>query len=139
MAQDIVSKGKNVATPDAFSDLDLFFVAHPVTGDVSRKLDTDAVKRSVKNIVLTNFYERPFKPSFGGGLRSLLFELNTDRGLVRARSLLKENIELFESRVHRVYCNFYETDANAITIVINYSIKNGRPNQELEFTVNRTR
>ena len=139
MAQDLVSKGKVVATPDAYSDLDLFFAAHPITGDVSRKLDTDAVKRSVKNIVLTNFYERPFKPNLAGGVRNLLFELDTNRGLARAQRVLKSAIETFEPRVTGVQCDFFLTDANEMTIVINYRIKNGKPNQELEFTIRRTR
>ena len=73
---DLISKAKVVTSPDVYSDLNLLFTAHPITKDVTRLLDADAVKRSVKNIVLTNYYERPFKPAFGGGIRNLLFELD---------------------------------------------------------------
>jgi hypothetical protein len=48
---DIVSKAKVVTSPDVYSDLNLLFTAHPITKDVTRLLDADAVKRSVKNIV----------------------------------------------------------------------------------------
>ena len=139
MAQDIVSKAKVVATPDAYSDLDLFFTAHPITGDVTRKLDTDAIKRSVKNIVLTNYYERPFKPSLAGGVRNLLFELDTDARLSRARRNLQNTLSTLEPRITDVQCDFFKTDNNAMQVVIHYKIRNGMPNQEVEFTVRRTR
>jgi phage baseplate assembly protein W len=139
MAQDLVSRGKNVASPDVYSDLDLLFIAHPITGDVSRKLDTDAIKRAVKNIVLTNYYERPFKPSLAGGVRNLLFELDTDARLSRAKKQLTKTLQLLEPRITRVRCDFFKSGANGMTIIINYTIKNGMPNQEVEFTVRRTR
>ncbi len=62
---------------ELFSDLNLAFTAHPVTGAVTRKTDRDAVRQSVKSLVLTNFYERPFKPDIGCSLRNYLFELWT--------------------------------------------------------------
>ena len=85
MVDYVVNKGKNVAIKEAYKDLDLFFTAHPITGDVATKSDSDAVRRAVRNIVLTNYYERPFKPSLGGNVRGLLFELDTDRQVRRAR------------------------------------------------------
>ena len=60
MVDYVVNKSKNVAIKEAYKDLDINFLAHPITGDVTTKTDSDAVKRAVKNIVLTNYYERPF-------------------------------------------------------------------------------
>jgi len=57
-----------------YKDLDLAFTANPLTGDVSKKLDVNAVKQSIKILMLTNFYERPFAPQKGANLRGLLFE-----------------------------------------------------------------
>ena len=57
-----------------FKDIDLDFGRHPVTNDVSVVEDAIAIKRSVRNLVLTNFYERPFHPELGCGIRGLLFE-----------------------------------------------------------------
>ena len=58
-----------------WSDLDLNFTRHPVTNDIVRKLDVESIKRSVKNLILTNKYERLFHPEIGSGITSLLFEL----------------------------------------------------------------
>jgi phage baseplate assembly protein W len=136
---DLISKAKTVTSPDVYSDLDIIFTAHPITKDVTRLLDSDAIKRSVKNIVLTNYYERPFKPSLGGGIRNLLFQLDTDRRLFRARRQLKTTIETFEPRVSNVVVQFSKIDTNELQITINYTIISGMPNQQVEFTVRRTR
>jgi len=138
MVDYVKTNSKNVAIKSAYQDLDLLFTAHPLTGDVATKKDSDAVRRSVRNIVMTNYYERPFKPSLGGNIRGLLFELDTDRKLNRAKKRLAEAIQDFEPRVENVRCKFDTTD-NRLDVVVFYNIKNGLSNQELQFTVNRTR
>ena len=71
MARDYTKpNSKTVAIPDLYSDLDITFERHPVTNDVVLKKDSDAIKRSLKNILLTNDFERPFKPNFGANLRA---------------------------------------------------------------------
>jgi len=57
-----------------YTDLDLNFEAHPVTGDIVKKKDISAVIGSVYNILQTAFYERPFRPHMGGNLKKILFE-----------------------------------------------------------------
>ena len=57
-----------------YSDLDLDFTRNPVTSDVVGLSDVDAVKRSVKNLIQTNHYERAFHPEIGSDVRALLFE-----------------------------------------------------------------
>ena len=57
-----------------YSDLDLDFTRNPVTSDVVKLTDVEAVKRSVKNLIQTNHYERPFHPEIGSDVRALLFE-----------------------------------------------------------------
>jgi len=57
-----------------YKDLDLAFSANPLTSDVSKKIDANAVKQAIKILMLTNFYERPFAPQKGANLRGLLFE-----------------------------------------------------------------
>jgi len=138
MVDYVVNKGKNVAVKEAYKDLDLFFTAHPITGDVATKSDSDAVRRAVRNIVLTNYYERPFKPSLGGNVRGLLFELDTDRQVRRARKQMAKAIMIFEPRVEDVRCTFRVED-NSLDVSVYYSIKNGLNNQEIQFTVNRVR
>ena len=138
MVDYVVNKSKNVAIKEAYKDLDLFFTAHPITGDVATKSDSDAVRRAVRNIVLTNYYERPFKPSLGGNVRGLLFELDTDRKVKRARRGLAKAIESFEPRVNNVRCTF-DVEGNTLDVTVFYNIINGLNNQEIQFTVNRVR
>lgn len=57
-----------------YSDFDLDFTPHPLTGDVTMKYNEEAVKRSIRNLILYNAYEKPFDPDFGGNLRDMLFE-----------------------------------------------------------------
>lgn len=57
-----------------FSDFDLDFTAHPVTKDISKKLNENAISQSIRNLLLTAHYERPFKPDLGSNLRKFLFE-----------------------------------------------------------------
>ena len=61
----------------SWADLDLDFAKHPVTKDVVRKTDIEAVKRAVRNIILTNRYDKPFHPEIDGGVTRHLFGLST--------------------------------------------------------------
>ena len=68
----IYTQGLSVHTRE-WSDLDLDFTKHPVTKDIVRKTNVEAVKRSVRNLILTNRYERPFHPEIDGGVTRHLF------------------------------------------------------------------
>jgi len=74
MATTITSNNPTIQTERSYKDLDLNFIAHPVKKDVSRHFNEKAVINSVKNLVSTNFYERPFQPELGSSIRQLLFE-----------------------------------------------------------------
>lgn len=77
-----------------YSDIDLNFLAHPNTGDVSKKYDVDSVKQALKTLILTNFYERPFQPKLGSPVYGMLFE-NID---VPSANSLKLRLELLISQ-----------------------------------------
>jgi phage baseplate assembly protein W len=137
---DLKSQGQNVAETKLYADIDFRFRPHPITGDVTIKYDTDAIKRAVRNIVLTNFYERPFKPSLGSSLRNQLFEMTTDRKVRRLAVRVQKIIEDFEPRVENVKVQFGEvSDRNELDVTIFYNIKNNSQGQELDFTVSRAR
>lgn len=57
-----------------YSDLDLDFTIHPVTKDVVKKVGPNAVARAIRNLVLTNFYERPFRSFIGSNVQKMLFD-----------------------------------------------------------------
>ena len=105
----------------------MFLVPHPVTGDISTKKDSDAIKRSIRNIVLTNKFERPFKPNFGGGVTSMLFELDSTRKVKRFQKEMVNMIERLEPRVYNVSVRLNPlTDDNRLDVQIFYSIRNGK-------------
>ena len=60
-----------------YSDLDLFFSKKISDNDISKITDVQAVKRSIRNLVLLNTYEKPFHPEISSGVRGMLFELMT--------------------------------------------------------------
>jgi phage baseplate assembly protein W len=82
-----------------FSDLDLNFTKHPITKDVARKTGNNAIIGALKNLVYTNFYERPFNPKFGSNVRGMLFEpLDPLTGSILQKEI-KILIENYEPRV----------------------------------------
>ena len=85
-----------------FADLDLNFTPHPVTGDVGFKKDENAVKQAVKNLVLTQNFERPFHSEIGSSLRSLLFEPATPMTKEILRKTISDTIINFEPRVELI-------------------------------------
>jgi len=82
-----------------YIDLDLNFIKHPISNDVSRKYDTEAVIKSVRQLVLTNFYDRPFHPEIGTNIHAMLFENDSlfTRGLLR--DAIKNIVDAYEPRV----------------------------------------
>jgi phage baseplate assembly protein W len=88
-----------VARNKDYSDIDLDFLPHPTTKDVLRKTGIDSVKRSVRNLILTNFYDRPFRPYIGSNVQKLLFENANPLVEGFIRDAIKEVIENFEPRV----------------------------------------
>ena len=89
-----------------YLDIDLTFNKRP-SGDLYKKRDAAAVKQSIKNLLLTDFYEKPFQPFFGGNLRAMLFELADED----TEDEVEENI--------RNAINKYEPRAEILTITVN--------------------
>ena len=129
----------NSATKESYTDVDIMFTAHPVSKDVTTKKDADAVKRSVRNILLTNNYERPFKPNFGANLRGQLFEL---QGIGAKRKIIgdiKEALYALEPRVRNVQVAIGENNRNNVDVMVKYDIINALGKDSLDFTVNSVR
>ena len=81
-----------------YSDLDLDFTRNPVTSDIVKLNDVDSVKRSVKNLIQTNHYERPFHPEIGSDIRGLLFENMTPLTALNLERKVIEVLTNFEPR-----------------------------------------
>ena len=81
-----------------YKDLDLDFGRNNVTNDVNRLTDVEAVKRSVRNLINTNHFERPFHPEIGGNVRALLFENMTPLTALNLQRKIEEVLSNFEPR-----------------------------------------
>ena len=82
-----------------FTDIDLNFERNQITSDIIKVEDVIAVKRAVKNLVQTNYYERPFQPELGCGIRELLFENFTPMTKVFLENKITEVLLNFEPRI----------------------------------------
>tara|TARA_Y100001938_G_scaffold127961_1_gene181308 strand:- start:695 stop:1117 length:423 start_codon:yes stop_codon:yes gene_type:complete len=127
-----------VSNKESFSDLDLTFTAHPVTGDIVTKKDANAIRQSIKNILLTNHYERPFKPNFGADLRGMIFEANDPIIGQRIKERIVEEIKILEPRVGRATIKVIQND-NTVDVSVAYTISGSSSVQEVEFTISRVR
>lgn len=84
---------------NTYCDLDLDFKPHPTTKDVLMKTDEEAIKRSLRNLIYTNFYERPFQAHLGSGIYQLLFEPLTPLTQTYLKNAIEEVIRNYEPRV----------------------------------------
>ena len=108
-----------------YKDLNLNFTRNPVTGDVATLSDVNAVKRSVRNLLLTNHYDKPFHPEIGSNIPYLLFEnFGPITGNQLARQI-EEMITTYEPRanVESVEC-FPVSDSNRYDVRIYFYVEN---------------
>ena len=82
-----------------YKDLDLDFGRNRITNDVNKLTDVEAVKRSVRNLINTNHYERPFHPELGSDVRSMLFEPMTPLTALNLQRKVAEVLNNFEPRI----------------------------------------
>ena len=124
-----------------FSDLDLNFTRHPITGDVSVRYDENAIKNAVKNLVLTQNYERPFHSELGSPLKGLLFELPSPMLNITIQRVITDLINNFEPRVNLMDVEVSDdtTDNNSINVTITFTILNTIRPITIDIVLERTR
>ena len=120
-----------------FTDLDINMTLHPQSGDVTLKSDINAIKRSIKNLIMTNHYERPFKPSLGMELRGMLFELDTTDSIVLENNI-KTVINTYEPRA-RVDDVMATSRGNNLDVSLYFTVRNDPLPQELNIILQRVR
>jgi phage baseplate assembly protein W len=129
-----------MAKAEQFTDINLAFTPHPVTGALTRKTNRDAVKQSVKNLIMTDFYERPFKPRIGCGIRNYLFELFTPAIKQQMERAMREVIENYEPRADVIAVLVEDNpDLNALTASIAFMVKNDPNPVVLDVILERVR
>ena len=122
-----------------YKDLDLFFSPKP-SGDVYKKQDVAAVKQSVKNILMTNFLEKPFNTTYGGNLNSFLFELDTTVEADILRDQIFETVALHEPRAQmREVSISLDPEKNIVHANITFQTLNSVEPVSLELSLTRLR
>lgn len=129
-----------MASTKTFTDLDLNFTAHPLSRDISKRTNENAVKASVRNLILTSYYERPFRSDIGSPLRQLLFELPGPMTKELIKRSITDTISNFEPRAQIISVEVkFNTDNNSVDVVIQFKVLNGVNVTTLELTLERTR
>ena len=127
---------KKVVYSDFFTD----FSRNSVTGQLNKKTNAEAVKQSVRNLLLTDRYERPFQPQIGSGLKGLLFENFTPGLRLRAKKMIEEVFDNHEPRAALIRVDVGgNPDNNTLSFQILFRIINTTQPETLELILERTR
>ena len=123
-----------------YKDLDLDFGRNPITDDVNRLTDVEAVKRSVRNLINTNHYERPFHPEIGSDVRAMLFEPMTPLTALNLQRKVAEVLNNFEPRINlqQVLAN-PDLDRNSYSLKILFYVVGSNQPVEVETFLERLR
>jgi phage baseplate assembly protein W len=123
-----------------FKDLDLTFQPNPFTGDVIKRIDADAVKGSIVNLVSTMNYERPFHPELGSPVFSLLFELASPITAQIIRTAIINLITHFEPRADLTAVSVVPgDDQNSYAVSVQFSLANYNESFTINLLLERLR
>jgi len=123
-----------------YSDLDLTFTRNPVTGDVSISYDEQAVIRSMRNLLLTNFYERLFQPGLGSNVEGYLFEPSTAITASSLETEIRNVIKNYEPRVNLISVKVLSIeDQNAFYVELQFFVGNSTEPTSINLILERSR
>ena len=126
---DAQSVNQSSKTTFVYRDISLYFTPNPVSGDVTQITDVQDIKRSVRNLVLTNRWDRPFHPEIASRVRESLFELFTPVTFNIIRNAIEDVLRIYEPRVDVTDVvvedpEFNYQDQNTLPIKIFFTLKN---------------
>ena len=132
---DAQSVNESSLTTYTYRDFSLFFTKNPVTGDVSTLTDVADIKRSIRNLVLTNEFDRPFHPEIASHVRDLLFQPFTAITYNLLRNRIDKVLEIYEPRatLTRIEIDdreFQNMDNNTLSVKIFFTLNNAPTNEE---------
>ena len=140
------AEGINNANVDTYiyKDLSLFFTPNPVSGDVTMVTDVQDIKRSVRNLVMTNRFEKPFNPEVASHIRDLLFEPFSPVTINLLRNRIETVLTNYEPRVTLTDVevedpDFQRMDNNELNIRIFFTLKNDPEIQTVDVLLERLR
>lgn len=130
----------SIRSTRTFSDINLLFTKSGSTADITKKLDEEAIKASLRNLISTKNFERPFHPEIGCQVYSLLFENITPIVYQTMKKTIFDTIEKFEPRVKVIEVNVAETpDNNSFELSIIFRIINSERPTTLKTIIQRVR
>lgn len=135
--KDITEVSQLTSRIQQYKDIDLSFTAKP-NGELYTKKDASAVIQALKNLIQTNYYEKPFEPFFGGNVRGLLFELADEDIEIEVREAIIQTINEYEPRakIINIFVNFNE-DYNDLSVTIEFQVINTE--EVVQFTTSLSR
>jgi len=123
-----------------FKDFDLSFSVNPITGDLGTKSDVNSIQQSIKTLINTNFFERPFQPTLGCNIRGLLFELSSPVVVNDIKTVINDVLTNYEPRINLIEIKVSDlSDSNAYNISIIYNLKNNKTVNTFETVLKRLR
>lgn len=123
-----------------YRDINLAFEKHPLTGDVVSATDVEAIKKSLRNLVMTDLYDVPFNPEKGTSLNGSLFENFTPITTEFLKTKIKEMVDLYEPRIQvQKIVIFQKEDQNALEVTIHFKILDLNRFEDITIFVERTR
>ena len=132
---DAQGQNKSSRSAQLYSDLDLFFGQNNKTKDVNIVYDIQAVKRSIRNLVLLNVFDKPFHPEISSGIRGTLFELMTPVTAIILARQVQDVIENFEPRARLVGVRaFPNLERNEYEVSIEFYVVNA-PTELIDLTL----
>lgn len=120
-------------------DIDFSFKKHPLTGDISLKKGASAINQSIRNIVLTDFYERGFQTDLGGNLNATMFENISLLGMQVIRDNILNALKNFEPGCEVLDVQVIDNDDNSINVIVYYTLINSSVTQEVTIGLSRLR
>ena len=128
------------ANTTRYKDLDLDFIAHPVTGDVVQKMNKEAVKRAVRNLVYMNAFDKPFEPHINSRVRGLLFEMASPVVAIELRKSIFNVLSRHEPRIDLLRVDAIDNVRdNSYNITITYRVINQPTVETISFQLERLR
>lgn len=126
--------------PTPYKDIDLSLTLNTSTGDIYAKKDAAAVKQSIKTLLLTNRFEKPFKPRFGANLQGLLFDLSTGNTGNQIADRIVSAIQTFEPRARVLNVRAVATASrNTVKVRVEFQVVNTQSVEIIETSITRVR
>lgn len=123
-----------------YKDFDLSFSVNPITGDLGTKSDTNAIQQSIKTLINTNYFERPFQPTLGCNIRSVLFEPVSPVVANDLKTVINDVLVNYEPRIVVKDIEIRDnSDTNSYFVTIIYNIRSSKTINTFETVLKRLR